>query len=68
MRRTQKAYRAREVELCAALLFAFTIGGCSSGKQASQMTSFSAQSSQSQTPELFTIPQDQMSHVQIVTR
>jgi cobalt-zinc-cadmium efflux system membrane fusion protein len=31
------------------------------------MTSFSAQGSPSQTPVLFTIPQDQMSHVQVVT-
>jgi len=30
------------------------------------MTSFSAQQSKSATPELFTIPQDQMSHVQVV--
>lgn len=31
------------------------------------MTSFSAQSSKSATPQLFTIPTDQMSHVQVVT-
>ncbi len=31
------------------------------------MTSFSSQASQSATPQLFTIPQDQMSHVQVVT-
>ena len=67
MRTTQGAHRAREIELGAALLFAFTVSGCSSGQRASQMTSFSAQTSQSQTPELFTIPQDQMSHVQVVT-
>ena len=41
--------------------------GCSPGQRASQMTSFSAQSSTSQTPELFTIPDNQMSHVQVVT-
>jgi cobalt-zinc-cadmium efflux system membrane fusion protein len=35
--------------------------------QASQMTSFSASASKSATPQLFTIPQDQMSHVQVVT-
>jgi cobalt-zinc-cadmium efflux system membrane fusion protein len=67
MRITRGPYRAREVELCAALAFAFTISGCTPGQRASQMTSFSAQSSTSQTPELFAIPQDQMSHVQIVT-
>ena len=37
------------------------------GQQASQMTSFSAKASKSATPQLFTIPQDQMSHVQVVT-
>ena len=31
------------------------------------MTSFSAKASKSATPQLFTIPQDQMSHVQVVT-
>jgi membrane fusion protein, heavy metal efflux system len=36
-------------------------------EQASQMTSFSAKASQSATPRLFTIPQEQMSHVQVVT-
>ncbi len=35
--------------------------------KAGQMTSFSAAASKSATPQLFTIPQDQMSHVQVVT-
>ena len=34
---------------------------------AGQMTSFSATASKSATPQLFTIPPDQMSHVQVVT-
>jgi cobalt-zinc-cadmium efflux system membrane fusion protein len=34
--------------------------------QASQMTSYSANASKSATPQLFTIPQDQMAHVQVV--
>lgn len=44
------------------------IAACSSAdrKQASQMTSFSTNASRSATPQLFTIPQDQMSHVQVV--
>ena len=43
--------------------------GCHSNdsERASQMTSFSAGASKSATPELFTIPQEQMSHVQVVT-
>jgi cobalt-zinc-cadmium efflux system membrane fusion protein len=36
-------------------------------ERASQMTSFSAKASKSATPQLFTIPQEQMSHVQVVT-
>src|SRR5579859_3830711 len=35
--------------------------------QAGQMTSFSSKASKSATPQLFTIPPDQMSHVQVVT-
>jgi membrane fusion protein, heavy metal efflux system len=43
------------------------LAGCSSDERANQMTSFSAKESKSETPELFTIPQNQMSHVQVVT-
>jgi len=41
--------------------------GCSSERGASQMTSYSSSESKAETPGLFTIPQDQMSHVQVVT-
>ncbi len=46
-----------------------TLTACSSNDRdrANQMTSFSANASASATPQLFTIPQDQMSHVQVVT-
>ncbi|MGA2718877.1 MAG: efflux RND transporter periplasmic adaptor subunit [Candidatus Acidiferrales bacterium] len=54
-------------EIGAALLLACALTACSPGEKANQMTSFSTQGSKSQTPELFTIPQDQMSHVQVVT-
>jgi cobalt-zinc-cadmium efflux system membrane fusion protein len=52
-----------------ALVFAVTLTGCSSNdrKGAGQMTSYSANGSPSSVPQLFTIPQDQMSHVQVVT-
>lgn len=45
------------------------IAACNSGgrEQASQMTSFSAHASRSATPQLFTVPQDQMPHIQVVT-
>jgi cobalt-zinc-cadmium efflux system membrane fusion protein len=46
-----------------------TLAGCNSNdhERANEMTSFSAKASTSTTPQLFTIPQDQMSHVQVVT-
>jgi membrane fusion protein, heavy metal efflux system len=52
-----------------ALAFAFTLTACSSNDRtrAGQMTSYSANASTSATPQLFTLPQDQMSHVQVVT-
>lgn len=42
---------------------------CNSGdrERASQMTSFSAKTSRSATPQLFTVPRDQMSHIQVIT-
>jgi cobalt-zinc-cadmium efflux system membrane fusion protein len=51
-----------------ALVLAVTLTACSSDdrKRAGQMTSYSADGSPSTTPQLFTIPQDQMSHVQVV--
>ncbi len=49
--------------------FAVTLTGCSSNdrKRAGEMTSFSAGTSTSATAQLFTIPKDQMSHVQVVS-
>jgi cobalt-zinc-cadmium efflux system membrane fusion protein len=48
-----------------ALACAFTLTACSSNDR--QMTSFSAKASASATPQLFALPQDQLSHVQVVT-
>ena len=42
------------------------LAGCHSKDNANSMTSFSARANSSATPELFTIPADQMSHVQVV--
>ena len=52
-----------------ALAFAFMLTACSSNDRtrAGQMTSYSANASTSAKPQLFTLPQDQMSHVQVVT-
>lgn len=46
---------------------ACVLAGCSSDRKASEMTSYSSQASKSATPQLFTIPPDQVSHIQIVT-
>jgi membrane fusion protein, heavy metal efflux system len=51
----------------AAAMAAACLAGCSSDERTNQMTSYSAKESKSETPELFTIPQNQMSHVQVVT-
>ncbi len=61
---TRRLPNVRAIGLAAIFVCAF--GGCGSGQQG-QMTSYSAQASKAATPELFTIPQDQMSHVQVVT-
>lgn len=48
---------------------ALTIAGCNSGpgERAADMTSYSSKEAKGSTPGLFSIPQNQMSHVQIVT-
>ena len=43
------------------------LAGCHSQNNASGMTSFSSRANSSATPQLFTIPADQMSHVQLLT-
>lgn len=54
-----------------ALTFAYSIllSGCHSdeSQRAERMTSFSQSASASATPQLFTIPDDQMQHIQVVT-
>jgi membrane fusion protein, heavy metal efflux system len=42
------------------------LAGCSSERGANEMTSYSSSQSKTDTAALFTIPQDQMSHVQVV--
>ncbi len=52
-----------------ALALATVFAGCggSRSRTASEMTSFSARQSKISTPQLFTIPENQMSHVHVVT-
>ncbi|HKW65477.1 MAG TPA: efflux RND transporter periplasmic adaptor subunit [Candidatus Acidoferrum sp.] len=54
--------------LAAGFAVAFSFAGCSSGPGAaeSKMTSYSASETKSDTASLFTVPQDQMAHVQVV--
>ncbi|MGD0401864.1 MAG: efflux RND transporter periplasmic adaptor subunit [Candidatus Acidiferrales bacterium] len=51
----------------AAAALAILLAGCSSERGANEMTSYSSTESKTDTAALFTIPQDQMSHVQVVT-
>ena len=62
---TKRCVPTAGLQIAAGVLLLFSLAGCR--RQASEMTSFSAQQSQSTAPELFTIPQDQMSHVQLVS-
>ena len=49
----------------AALVFA-SLAGCSSGGSESKMASFSSSETKEETADLFTVPQDQLAHVQVV--
>ena len=59
--------RTSRIQSALAIAIVLTLTACHSKEQASQMTSFSANAAKSATPELFNIPQDQVSHVQVVT-
>jgi len=69
MRTSRITFGPCALGITVALAFGCALAGCSSDRseRASQMTSYSAQESKSATPKLFTIPEDQMSHVQVVT-
>jgi cobalt-zinc-cadmium efflux system membrane fusion protein len=59
----------RHIEVAACIALGIAIAGCSSSqtRSANEMTSFSARQPKDFTPQLFTIPENQMSHVQVVT-
>src|SRR5271170_6419119 len=58
----------RSAILCTALAAAFGLGGCGgAGENANKMTSFSTAESAASKAELFSLPADQMSHIQIYT-
>jgi cobalt-zinc-cadmium efflux system membrane fusion protein len=69
MTNTPITRRRGRLQSAIALALACVLTACSSNdrQRANRMTSFSATASSSAIPQLFTIPQDQMSHVQVVT-
>ncbi len=62
-------HRSWRMEAAACILLALAIAGCGSSetRNANKMTSFSASQPKAFTPQLFSIPEDQMSHVQVVS-
>jgi membrane fusion protein, heavy metal efflux system len=56
---------ASPAALAAAFVF-LTLAGCGSGGSESKMTSFSSSETKEETADLFTVPQDQLAHVQVV--
>ena len=54
------------VALAPSLLFG-SLAGCGADKPESKMTSYSSSESNAETAALFTVPQDQMAHVQVVS-
>jgi len=64
LRRRYSTALLPELAICAAFVFS----GCHAGPgEESSMTSFTSNESKNDTAELFTVPKDQMAHVQVVT-
>jgi membrane fusion protein, heavy metal efflux system len=62
------AHTVRPATCCAALAVALALAGCGGGgDQASKMTSFSTTESAQSKAELFSLPADQIAHIQIYT-
>lgn len=69
MTRTKHMRRKCRLQSVIVLAAVCALIGCSSSdrQRANEMTSFSTKASKATTPQLFTIPEDQMSHVQVIT-
>jgi membrane fusion protein, heavy metal efflux system len=65
-RRFSSRYRG-SAHLGIAALMTVALAACNANKSASEMTSYSSKQAKAETPGLFTIPAEQMSHVQVVT-
>lgn len=66
MRNKQTARRASAFEMAALLVITFVLASCGRANQASKMTSFSAGGNAAAQAELFSLPAEQMSHIQLV--
>jgi cobalt-zinc-cadmium efflux system membrane fusion protein len=67
-RRSQSPGHGYRLIYCAALTFSLGFAGCGgTSEKAGNMTSFSTTESASSKAELFTLPPDQLSHIQIFT-
>jgi membrane fusion protein, heavy metal efflux system len=67
MRHPGRIDRAGWMRNAWSLVALLVLAGCHSNDNANRMTSYSSKASPSVTAQLFTIPADQMSHVQVVT-
>lgn len=67
MKPTELIHATRRMQSAWSLVLVMALAGCHSRDNASGMTSFSSRAASSATPQLFTIPADQMNHVQLVT-
>jgi membrane fusion protein, heavy metal efflux system len=68
IRQLAAASARRSIISCAALAGALALAGCGgAGENANKMTSFSTAESAASQAELFSLPADQMSHIQIYT-
>jgi membrane fusion protein, heavy metal efflux system len=65
-RRFSRSYRGT-AHLGMAAVMSVALAACHTDRSASEMTSYSSRQAKGQTPGLFTIPAEQMSHVQVVT-
>jgi membrane fusion protein, heavy metal efflux system len=68
MKQSIREYLGLFVAVSIGFVFTIALAGCGSnpGESESSMTSFTSSESKSDTAELFTIPKEQMSHLQIV--
>jgi cobalt-zinc-cadmium efflux system membrane fusion protein len=67
MEKIRNGVRVERVLSATMLLFALMLGGCSNNETGAKSGAASNEAKSSDTAELFTIPQEQMAHVQVLT-